>query len=102
MDLWSGGGYKFNKYTGGVASSLNVAIDSSGNVGIGTTGPTGKLQVQVATNKNVFVSDYATGEPAIGFISTLTAGNYALLGTGNDTIVNRPTSGAIRFRENNA
>ena len=82
MDLWSAGAFKFNKYTGGTASSLNVIIDSSGNVGIGTTNPSAALTISRAISP----TDYGAQAPMIEFKSYFT-------GYDVDTVKARISSG---------
>jgi hypothetical protein len=53
LDLWSGVGYRFNKYAGGTASSLNVVIDSYGRMAIGTETPDPSSSLTVAGNITV-------------------------------------------------
>jgi len=74
------------------------------NVGIGTTTPNARFHI--AVNGGNIVMGHpgcSSGFAGIGFGSSLSnCGNYSLLGNGTDTIINRPTGGAIAFRENNA
>ena len=73
------------------------------NVGIGTSGPVAKLEIAVNSghillgNAGCFL-----GFNGIGFGSSLSGcSNYSMLGNGADTILNRPSSGSIFFRESN-
>ncbi|HJZ79611.1 MAG TPA: tail fiber domain-containing protein, partial [Pyrinomonadaceae bacterium] len=86
----------------GSTNGVNGATKDT-NVGIGTTAP--KTRFHLATNNgNLMVGGGGcnSGFVGIGFGSSLSGcGNYSLLGNGTDTFINRPTGGAIQFRENN-
>ncbi|HZE71508.1 MAG TPA: tail fiber domain-containing protein [Pyrinomonadaceae bacterium] len=73
------------------------------NAGIGTTAPNARLHIAV-NGGNILLGDAgcAAGSTGIGFGSSLSGcTNYSLRGDGTDTNINRPTGGAIYFRENN-
>jgi len=89
-----------------VGGTLTTASNLSTNtsLGIGTTAPAAKVDVSV--NSGHILIGHAGCNPGfvgIGF-GTALAGctNYSLLGNGTDTIINRPTGGAIQFREANS
>lgn len=88
----------------GVNGCNAAANCASVNVGIGTTAPGARLHI-VDNGGSTLIGD-PTGCPVnfggLGFSSTLTCGNYSLLGDGLNTYFNRPTGGQIFFRENNA
>lgn len=77
--------------------------DEDTNVGIGTTAPKARFHIRV-NGGNIVMGDAGcvSGFAGIGFGSSLAdCHNYSLLGSGTDTIINRPTGGGIYFRENN-
>ena len=84
---------------GGIAG-VNAGTNTS--VGIGTTAPKSRLHI-VDNSGNIHFGNAGcnAGFAGLGFASTLTCTNYSLLGEGTNTILNRPTGGAIHFRENN-
>ena len=88
-----------------VLGSINGANGATAdtNVGIGTTAPSARLHIAV-NGGNILAGNAGciSGFNGIGFGPSLVGcSNYSLLGNGTDTIVNRPTGGAIHFRENN-
>jgi hypothetical protein len=86
----------------GSINGVNSA-NADTNVGIGTTAPKARFHI-AANDGNIVMGDpgCSSGFTGIGFGSSLSnCGNYSLLGNGTDTIINRPTGGAIAFRENN-
>ena len=85
---------------GSINGVQSAAADT--NVGIGTTAPKARLHIAVNSG-NIMAGDAGCnpGFVGFGFASSLTCTNYSLLGNGTDTIINRPTGGAISFRENN-
>lgn len=71
------------------------------NVGIGTTAPSERLHIATnGGNARIGGLDCGAGFVAITF-STSTCLSYSLLGDGNDTMLNAPTSGEIFFRIGN-
>jgi hypothetical protein len=85
-----------------VNTSSSLVLGNNANVGIGTSSPLAKLHIAVNSG-NILAGDAGClpGFVGFGFVSPLTCTNYSLLGNGSDTILNRPTGGAIVFRENN-
>jgi len=71
-------GFKYNDAD--LATSPLMVIDTSGNVGIGTSSPNGKLQVYAAANDNLIVTGHvnATDGPALKAMDS-TATNYKAL-----------------------
>jgi hypothetical protein len=69
-------------------SGTVIASDSSGNVGIGTTTPTGKLDITQATNGNAFVVNALGGETP----------NFTVQGSGEQTfrLYNNASTGSTR------
>jgi hypothetical protein len=87
-----------------VSRSDSLVLGSTGtNVGIGTNAPSTRLHIAQNSGNILFGNGGCNaGFAGLGFASTLTCSNYSVLGNGTDTIINRPTGGAIAFRENNA
>ncbi|MBV9241021.1 MAG: hypothetical protein JO314_03340, partial [Acidobacteria bacterium] len=86
----------------GSINGINGATSDS-KVGIGTTAPAAKLDVAVNSG-HILLGDpgCSPGFNGITFASSFVAcGNYSLLGNGTDTVVSRPTGGALYFREGN-
>lgn len=86
----------------GSISGQNGATANT-SVGIGTTAPAARLHVR-DNNGNILLghAGCAAGFVGLGFGPNLSGcNNYALLGNGTDTFINRSASGALRFRENN-
>jgi hypothetical protein len=90
----------------GTNSAERLRIDSSGNVGIGTTSPGAQLSVSGGTT-NVNLGQLS-GNPnfsgiSLGTATTVAAGNYTLLSdsAGTDLRIGRVTGGHISFTENN-
>lgn len=86
---------------GSISGTNGATADT--NVGIGTTAPQARLHIK-ASNGNILFGNggCAAGFAGLGFAATLTCSNYSLLGDGANTIINRPSGGAIAFRENNS
>ncbi len=85
----------------GSISGTNGGQDT--NVGIGTTAPISRFHI-ADNGGNILFGNAGcnAGFGAVGFGSTLNCTNYSLLGEGTNTVLNRPTGGAINFRENNS
>jgi hypothetical protein len=87
-------------------SSVYFNALSSGNVGIGTSTPPGKLSVLGNGTGYAFLGDNGCGSN----FSALTFGankdtactTYSVLGEGSNTYINAPSSGSIFFRIGNA
>ena len=90
------------------ANRLDVqgAANFTGNVGIGTSSPQAQLEVKGSGTGNVLIGQWAPN-PGYGFISLNNSnsnGGYSFMsqpGVNNDLLINRPTNGSIRFRQNN-
>ena len=72
-------------------SNERMRINSSGNVGIGTTSPVGKLDISTGGNRNIVISNDSvdTGYNIISLNGTRTKGSYAGIaggGTGDDNL----------------
>jgi hypothetical protein len=79
-----------------------VQIPGRVGIGIGTTAPITRLHIADNGGRILFGNGgCAAGSAGLGFASSLTCQNYSVLGDGTNTIINRPTGGAIAFRENN-
>lgn len=89
--------------TGPGTGSIQVLTLDSGKVGIGTTGPQARLHINDNSSNILLGSGGCNpGYAGMSFASTLTCSNYSILGEGTNTMLNRPTGGAIYFRENNS
>ncbi len=75
------------------------------SLGIGTTTPVAKIDIAFGSAR-ILVGDTGCGGGGgggIGFGTSLSGcANYSMRGDGTNTLLNRPTGGAIFFRENNA
>ena len=83
------GALSFSTTADGAASvTERMRIDSSGNVGIGTTSPSGKLDITQATNGNVFVVNAPGGSTP----------NFTVQGSGEQTfrLYNSASTGSTR------
>jgi len=78
-----GSGQNIRAYTAGAE---RMRIDSSGNVGIGTSSPNGKLNVQGTTGNSVFISQIvgATNNPYLT-ISHSESGSYSKIDANGST-----------------
>ncbi len=75
---------------------------SSGNVGIGTTSPGAKLEIESGVSGSIKLGDLSSYN-GISLNGTLDIQNYNLLSRGSDKAlyINRPSGNDIFFRENN-
>jgi hypothetical protein len=80
-------------------NTVRATIDTSGNVGIGTTSPGSKLSIGAGGNIGL---DTAAMIGFQGAGVAVTTSNMALYGDATNTIVNVPSGGAIAFRVNNS
>ena len=83
-----------------------MRILSGGNVGIGTTVPNSKLSITTSGASYINIGELSGSATysgiSFGSSSTaVTSANYSIIGGGTYTLINRPTGGDIRFRENN-
>ena len=90
-----------------LAANTALTIDRNGNVGVGKTNPSQKLEVNGnAILNNAFLGDIGYGADWAGFShkNSTGQGNYALLqnDAGTETLINTKTGGTIRLRVNNA
>ena len=86
-----------------VDTSNSLVLGNNANVGIGTGAPNAKFHIAV-NGGNILAGNAGCGSgfAGIGFGASLSGcTNYSLLGNGTDTFINRPSGGAILFRENN-
>lgn len=85
----------------GSIKNVNFALEDT-NVGIGTTAPKSKLHIVFGPNNLQLGHAGCSSGLGIGFGATMSGcNNFALLGSGLNTVVNRPAGGSILFAENN-
>jgi len=87
------------------ATTAGITIDTTGNVGIGTTSPMASLSVAGTGSSGVNIGGFfGSGYGAISLNATADATNYHFLAgntvTDNTLYINRTSGGAIQFREN--
>ncbi|MEX2054562.1 MAG: hypothetical protein WD972_00130, partial [Candidatus Andersenbacteria bacterium] len=86
--------------SGSIFASEYARFIAGGNLGIGTASPAAKLSIATGTAKILF-DTVLSGYGAVGFGSTLTTSNAALIGNTSDTILNAPSGGTVFLRVNN-
>jgi len=87
----------------GAINGVNGATAST-KVGIGTTSPVELFHVAFPDG-NILIGDPNCAGPqfaAVGFSTSLTCNNYALLGSTDETMINVPAGGTMYFREGNS
>ncbi|MFA5744879.1 MAG: tail fiber domain-containing protein [Candidatus Paceibacterota bacterium] len=83
----SGGDLQINPGgSGAIGTGNGVRIKNSGNVGIGTTTPTGKLQLASAANTRLTLSDTNAGLDAQHWFVNSDSGNFSI-GTTSDSLL---------------
>ena len=88
----SGGGLAFNRFNGTTITE-SMRLDSSGNLGIGTSSPTTRLSVVSSTNAGISVND--------GTVNTIiynSTGGVASIGTTTNHPVDFYSNNAARMR----
>ncbi len=88
----------------GTNSITRMTILSTGEVGINTTSPSAKLEIEAGNSSIFFGEEVCTDVQFSGIqIGNTINGcvNYTLISDGSDVILNRPTGGSIFFREGN-
>jgi hypothetical protein len=96
-DYGIGNGFGLYDDTGG---AYRWMVDTSGNVGVGTVSPTGKLNVYVDADTNISIGEH----PSYGSYNAIwtPTNDYVLLWqNGGHTFLNSRGSGNIYFREDN-
>jgi trimeric autotransporter adhesin len=94
------GGISFRHNNG-----IQMILTPLGNVGIGTNNTPDRVDVAGQNGAVTAVGDPGCGAGyagiGLGIPSLSSCTNYALLGNGTDTFLNRPPLGALHFREGN-
>jgi hypothetical protein len=95
-----------SEHTWSIGTSEAMRINSSGNVGIGTTAPAHKLSVVGSGTGIAHIGDAGFGSGnyvGASFNGTLSTTNYNILSSPTDPhlYLNRPAGSAIKFREAN-
>jgi hypothetical protein len=103
------GTIEFDTASGGtnpIAWTGRLYIANNGNVGVGTTTPGNKLDIYSSTAKDLFIGPWDGGSNynEINLNGLTGTGNYNIISSNGDQTLylNRPSGGAMRFRENNA
>lgn len=100
----------FTSTSGSALPTERMRIDSTGNVGIGTTSPGALLDVKGPGTGRVMIGPW-TGNNTVATISlnsSMLSGDFNFAsgdnssGTNGDLYINRPTGRGIRFREGNS
>lgn len=82
------------------------ALFTGGNVGIGQTVPTARLDVKGTGTGEVLIGEWggSAAYAGIGLANSLASGGYNLVSSPGDThlYINRPSGKDIKFRENNS
>ena len=83
-------------------SATHLTIDTSGNVGIGTTSPGAKLEIESGAPGSIKLGELSNYN-GISLNGTLDIQNYNFLSRSTDKAlyINRPSGNDIFFRENN-
>ncbi|MCF7843688.1 DUF5011 domain-containing protein [Candidatus Gracilibacteria bacterium] len=103
---FGGGSFSLN-YNGDSSGDSKFLVDTSGNVGIGTTTPAYKLNIYGgnATAKDIFIGNWDANATynAINLNGLTGVGNYNFISSAsnNHLYINRPSGADINFRENN-
>ena len=72
-----------------VNGSEKLRITSAGNVGIGTTSPTAKLEVRGTADGDLFIGRFHAGSAKLIYAYQLGSDGYLELRTGNDAIITK-------------